>query len=293
MRIRTVYAVYLTCSSLQDRVTTDGNIPSSPAKATATATSSSKKRASPSDSKPEKRRKIAKNNETRTKLDDEKEVKPTEAAAKKRTPKARVETSGSDLSEPGETEPEPAPSSSKPKVSPTANNEKDNSGSEMSVLFDDSPKPKRKKRGSNKVDTKVSDKGKKGKPKSAKATELDPDAEEIKRLQGWLVQCGIRKMWARELKPYVTPKAKIRHLKELLSDAGMTGRFSKEKATQIREARELQADLEAVQEGAKHWGKDSGDEEQEAGTEVKPRRRLARGLENLDFLNDSDGEETD
>ena len=100
-------------------------------------------------------------------------------------------------------------------------------------------------------------------------------------------------MWARELKPYETPKAKIRHLKELLSGAGMTGRFSKEKATQIREARELQADLEAVQEGAKHWGKESGDEEQEADVEAKPRRRLARGLENLDFLNDSDGEETD
>lgn len=162
------------------------------------------------------------------------------------------------------------------------------SESEMSAVLDEAPKPKRKRRsaGSEKPKSK-----KTGISKGIKATELptDPDVEEIKRLQGWLVKCGIRKLWHRELAPYDTAKAKIRHLKEMLTDAGMTGRFSIEKATQIREERELKADLEAVQAGAKQWGKAESDEK-EAG---RPKRRLAKGLKELDFLNDDDGEETD
>ena len=91
---------------------------------------------------------------------------------------------------------------------------------------------------------------------------MDPDDAEIKRLQGWLVKCGIRKMWWKELKPYESSKAKIKHLKDMLADAGMTGRYSIEKATQIKEARELAADIEAVKEGAERWGKDGDGSEQ-------------------------------
>lgn len=153
--------------------------------------------------------------------------------------------------------------------------------------MDEVPKPKAKRR---------STESEKPKPKKAGASKaskpeqpLDPDAEEIKRLQGWLVKCGIRKMWWKELQPYDTQQAKIRHLKGMLSDAGMTGRYSNEKASQIREERELKADLEAVQAGNKQWGKtDSEDAETGRG-----KRRLAKGLEKLDFLNDDDGEETD
>jgi len=161
------------------------------------------------------------------------------------------------------------------------------SGSEMSVLLDEEPKPKVKRRsgGSEKPKPKKSGASKGSKPDAP----ADPDTEEIKRLQGWLVKCGIRKMWYKELQPYDTPKAKIRHLKEMLSDAGMDGRYSNEKASQIREERELKADLEAVQAGDKHWGK-AGSENEGTG---RPKRRLAKGLENLDFLNDDDGEETD
>ncbi|MCJ1285738.1 hypothetical protein MMC26_005079 [Xylographa opegraphella] len=163
------------------------------------------------------------------------------------------------------------------------------SETEMSDVVDDGPKPKSKKRRStsgepkSKVARKVKDS-----QKAIKNQEMDPDAEEIKRLQGWLTKCGIRKMWFKELAPFGTPKAKIRHLKQLLADAGMTGRYSLDKATEIREARELQADLEAVQAGDKQWGK--VDSEEEA---TRPKRRLARGLQSLDFLNDDDGEETD
>lgn len=168
------------------------------------------------------------------------------------------------------------------------------SESEMSVVIDEKPKRKGKTKGS---------KSGSGKPPGNKAPRsqaskklddkpVDANADEIKRLQGWLVKCGIRKMWYRELAPYATPKLKIQHLKEMLSDAGMTGRYSIEKATQIRNERELKAELDAVQEGDKQWGRNESDDGEDP---AKPRRRrLARGLQELDIiLNGSGGEETD
>ena len=97
------------------------------------------------------------------------------------------------------------------------------------------------------------------------------------------------KLWGKELKPYETPKAKIKHLKDMLTEVGMTGRYSQEKANQIKEARELAADIEAVQEGEERWGK--GDKE-DAEDDQRPQKRLVRGAKNYDFLS-SDGEETD
>ena len=165
------------------------------------------------------------------------------------------------------------------------------SESELSELIDDDPREglKKSKPHSKSAKPKDGEKKKIGRKKKDKAPDLDPDAEEIKRLQGWLIKCGIRKMWSRELKPYEAggSRAKIRHLNELLTEAGMTGRYSLEKATQIRETRELQADLEAVQEGAKRWGK--ADEEEDG---ARPKRRLARGLEGLEFLDEQEDEDS-
>ena len=77
----------------------------------------------------------------------------------------------------------------------------------------------------------------------------------------------------------------------MLAEVGMTGRYSAEKAAQIKEERELKADLEAVQAGNKQWGMiESVDGDGDGG---KPKRRLAKGLKELDFLNDDDGEESD
>ena len=70
----------------------------------------------------------------------------------------------------------------------------------------------------------------------------------------------------------------------------MDGRYSVEKARQIKEERELQAEVEAVQASAKRWGQSDEEDDVE---ESKPRRRLAKGLKDLDFLGDEDGEETD
>ncbi|RMJ25595.1 hypothetical protein PHISP_03516 [Aspergillus sp. HF37] len=164
-------------------------------------------------------------------------------------------------------------------------NDKDGSESELSVVIDqEPPKPSRKRQKSSEPPS--------GKPKKggkAKDADLDPDQAEIKRLQGWLVKCGIRKIWARELAPYDTPKAKIKHLKGMLKDAGMEGRYSLEKAKRIKEERELKEDLEMVQEGAKRWGTA---EAEEGSEQERPRRRLAQGRRSLAFL-DGIGEESD
>ena len=160
------------------------------------------------------------------------------------------------------------------------------SDDDLSSVIDDEPKPRRKSKGRDSQEPK----SKKTKTtKSKAATDEDPDQAEIKRLQGWLVKCGIRKVWGKELKPFETPKAKIKHLKDMLTEAGMAGRYSVEKASQIKEARELAADIEAVQEGEKQWGTGDKDAEEE---EERPQRRLVRGSKNYDFLS-SDGEETD
>ena len=163
------------------------------------------------------------------------------------------------------------------------------SESEMSEVLDQAPKVKGRKRRSDLGKPESKKTGTSNGKKSSEQS-IDPNADEIKRLQGWLIKCGIRKMWHRELAPYDNSKAKIGHLKKLLADAGMTGRYSIEKANQIKEERELRADLEAVQEGARQWGKAESEEEDNSG---RPKRRLARGLQELNFLNDDDGEETD
>lgn len=163
------------------------------------------------------------------------------------------------------------------------------SDSEMSVVLDEEPEPKRQRQKKSTGTTSGTTAGKAKKaPAKAKDADADPNRAEIKRLQGWLIKCGIRKMWARELAPYDTPKAKIKHLKDMLKNAGMEGRYSLEKARQIKEERELREDLEMVQEGAKRWGKATEGED----SDNQPRRRLNRGRKALAFL-DSEGEETD
>ncbi|KIW15084.1 hypothetical protein PV08_07871 [Exophiala spinifera] len=206
--------------------------------------------------------------------------------SKKRNPPAKRQTTKSksnsmktrkNLSEAGDS----AEDRSASEAPDEADNKDADSDSEMSVLLDEEPKPKKKRE---------APKGRQKKPAATKAkpdADLDPDQAEIKRLQGWLVKCGIRKLWGKELKPYETSRAKIKHLKDMLADVGMTGRYSIEKANQIKEARELAADIEAVQEGAERWG--AGEEAQNQG---RPARRLVRGAKNYDFLS-SDGEETD
>ncbi|KAL1637357.1 hypothetical protein SLS58_009303 [Diplodia intermedia] len=170
-------------------------------------------------------------------------------------------------------------------MSPARDAKPSDSDSDMSVLIDEPPKKKQQKRGTSAKASKPANS--KSKPKGDK--DADPQEAEIKRLQGWLIKCGIRKLWGKELKPFETPKAKVNHLKAMLADAGMEGRYSAEKARQIKERRELAADLEAVQEGAKRWGQSESDEDNGA----RPNRRLAKGLKDLEGLVESGDEESE
>lgn len=154
---------------------------------------------------------------------------------------------------------------------PSIDKKGDVSESELSSLIDDEP-PKRGRqkapqgKGAKKKDTKAT---KTAKPKAKAASNDDPDTAEIKRLQSWLVKCGIRKVWSKELAQCDTSKERIKHLKGMLSDAGMDGRFSDEKAAKIKEEREFAKDLEAIQVGNEAWG-------QSADTGGRPRRRAAQ-----------------
>lgn len=60
-----------------------------------------------------------------------------------------------------------------------------------------------------------------------------------------IVACGVRKVWSKELKDMEKPSAQISHLRKLLSDLGMKGRFSMEQAKAIKERRELAKELGA------------------------------------------------
>lgn len=221
------------------------------------------------------------------------------AAPRKEKPKAKAKkpaTSESELSGAPSESADDKEEEAEAKPATKAQDDNDDTSSELSSVIDD-PEPVKKRTKTKNGDTKSSTKQRRSSTstKSKSAAEPDPNKEEIKRLQGWLVKCGIRKVWGKELKPFDTPKAKIAHLKELLSDVGMTGRYSTEKAAQIKEARELAADIEAVQEGNERWGKGEGDSSDEDGSgkdEGRPKRRLVRGAANYDFLS-SDGEETD
>ncbi|KAK5790400.1 hypothetical protein VI817_007687 [Penicillium citrinum] len=217
--------------------------------------------------------------------EDKPEISGNDSEEDKESPKASKVKNKSDTAKQSSTEVSDAPED-EPAPTKASEATKDDSESEMSVVIDEEPKPAPKRQKT----TKAPKEKKKAAPKG-KDEDVDPNQAEIKRLQGWLVKCGIRKMWWRELQPYETPKEKIKHLKQMLEDAGMKGRYSLEKARQIRDERELKADLEQIQQGAKDWGKDSGDEG-EGSDGGAPRRRAARGRQALAFL-DSDGEETD
>ncbi|OJD25461.1 hypothetical protein ACJ73_03171 [Blastomyces percursus] len=224
--------------------------------------------------------------------------KPARQAPKpKPAPKTDTSSELSDVPDESEKGSERASSREASAMSKPSDAKHDESESEMSVVIDDELPPKSKRRKSSEPSQQEKPKksskpagGSSRKPKDA--ADADPDLAEIKKLQGQLVKCGIRKMWFRELAPYDTPRAKVKHLRQMLKDAGMEGRFSLEKAKAIMEARELQADLEVVREGAKRWGTNVSDEE-EAGNGVRPQRRVARGFQALSFLDDEDGEETD
>lgn len=203
----------------------------------------------------------------------------------KPVPKSKTQGSStldddSGLSEPSEDE--------KPNAMRHGKAAEDDESDLSSVIDEPAPKKKRQKKSTSPSEAKG--KTKKA-PKAAKpGKELTPDEEEIKRLQSWLLKCGIRKVWGAYLAKYDSPKQKIKQLKSLLEDVGMTGRYSNEKASSIKEARELADEIEAAKEFNEQWGQkkgsDEGSEEDEPQEDAKPRRLKPKGL--IDFGDSGD-----
>ncbi|KAF1817904.1 uncharacterized protein K489DRAFT_385393 [Dissoconium aciculare CBS 342.82] len=141
-------------------------------------------------------------------------------------------------------------------------NDNDNDDeSDMSILNDSPPPAKKKKRTTTNKPPKPKPSAATTKPTS-KSDALSPTEAEIKRLQSQLAQCGHRKQWHRELAPFATSNEKVRHLKSLLADIGIKGRFSADKARAIKEARELEEEIQAAREFERRWGA-AGDEDEE------------------------------
>ncbi|RMZ66397.1 transcriptional regulator [Pyrenophora seminiperda CCB06] len=184
--------------------------------------------------------------------------------AESEPPKKPARRSNKTVAEDSDDEAEAPKSTSKPSAGTDDDETKqpetkgDISDSDLSSVIDEAPAKKRKA---------TAAKGKKekapAKPRAAPKAkaEDDPDAAEVKRLQGWLVKCGIRKVWARdpELSKCNTAKEKISVLKRWLKDVGMDGKYSNEKAAKIKEQREFAKDLEAIKEGELAWGKTNED----------------------------------
>jgi len=74
-------------------------------------------------------------------------------------------------------------------------------------------------------------------------------------IQSLVVACGVRKVWAKELKDCETTSQQISHLRRMLMELGMKSRFSMEQAKAIRKERELAKEIQDVREFAeKHAG---------------------------------------
>lgn len=186
-------------------------------------------------------------------LDDEEgDAKVTQKKARKSAGPATAKRKSKAKSASSEDELQDSESDTKSSAgkSATKRKEEDLSDSEMSVLIDEEPKTK-KSRTSTSAVGKSTKKTSKAKAAAKPQANLSPEEMEMKTLQGQLKMCGVNKIWGFELKQFGEDnKAKIRHLKGMLKEIGLEGRFSKDKADEIKERRELMADIEAIKANA-------------------------------------------
>ncbi|TFK71436.1 hypothetical protein BDN72DRAFT_958112 [Pluteus cervinus] len=169
------------------------------------------------------------------------------------------------------------------------------SESELSVLIDEPPKPKRK---TTKDSSKTKKNTSQGKSRSSNpAPALTKDEETIKRLKSFVLACGVRKVWAKVFQGMDQPSQQIKKLKEILADLGMTSRMSLEQAKAIRAKRELAQELEDVQsfeKATRRQGRHSEsksaseEEEEESEDDGKPVKRKTAHQSIMAFLGDQD-----
>ena len=146
----------------------------------------------------------------------------------------------------------------------------DDYDSDLSSLTDKAPKPKRRSQktkstaqeDTSKTAAKSSRPPKRSSSSSTQSNTTSSSSKtrtsEIKELQSQLHQCGVRRIWRRELKDCHTPDDKIAHLRGMLRDIGLEGQFSESKARTIRDRLELEADLLATREFEARYGSGRG-----------------------------------
>lgn len=238
-------------------------------------------------------------------IDDSENEKPMEEA--KAVPQStKTRLSDRDIRLPGD------PSSSSSLENSNAKTEY-KSESELSVLIDEPLNLKRKREkkveevkstnGSSDVNTK---RGTIGRVK--KSENPNKDEETIQRLKSLVNACGVRRVWSKVFQGLDTPAQKIKKLKEILHELGMTGRLSLEKAKAIREKREFAQELQDVQEfqkaimksGRKHHVIATNDDndnhesnsEDEEDENPKNRRRKMNAAQSISaFLGDQSSDE--
>lgn len=84
--------------------------------------------------------------------------------------------------------------------------------------------------------------------KSSKTTKESSEAA-IVRLKTYIFRCGVRRIWKRELEN-MSDRQIIQHLGDILKELGIVGRPTLEKCKAIKERREFEEELKAVQGNA-------------------------------------------
>jgi hypothetical protein len=85
------------------------------------------------------------------------------------------------------------------------------------------------------------------KPKTAEiaSPKADPDEEQIKQLKYYILKCGVRKVWKKELEG-LSASQSIAKLKNILSELGIEGRPSLAKCEEIKDRLEFEKEMEAI-----------------------------------------------
>ncbi|KAJ2078011.1 hypothetical protein H4R24_004767 [Coemansia sp. RSA 988] len=159
---------------------------------------------------------------------------------------------------------------------------------EFSDVMDEEPAPRRR---SNKRDTSDSLSAPRKRAKTTVASEggvAKGSTATIANLKSYINKCGLRKTWNKELAE-MNGAQQVRHLKKALQDLGMEGRPTLEKCKQIKAKRDLQAELDAMDQGNIIGNEDSV--LQVESTRGRRRAAAKKVSYNVDHVSDSEEEE--
>ncbi|KAJ1900176.1 hypothetical protein LPJ66_001634 [Kickxella alabastrina] len=162
------------------------------------------------------------------------------------------------------------------------------------VADEDAPKPKPKKRV---AEPQVSEKSKRVKSSNiitatSSSTLSKANEATISNLKSYINKCGLRKVWAKELSG-MNAAQQIRHLKKLLDNLGMEGRPTLEKCKKIKDKRELQAELEAMDNNVIIDGRDGSPADSTRRSRATVSKRISYNIDDDSESEDEEGNEAE